>query len=99
MRSLLIALGIGSLILGAEPADGQRADELQRGAKVRVTLSDGSRTLGSLDRVSADTITLRPLDKSAGAGGAQIQRDRVTSIEVSRKAPGKASCTAACLDC
>ena len=89
MRSLLIALGIGFLVIGAEPASGQRADELQQGAKVRVTLSDGSRKLGSVDRVTADTIALTSLGKSSRAGDSQIQRDRITSIEVSRGAPGK----------
>jgi hypothetical protein len=89
MRSFLIVLGIGSLAIAVQPASGQRADELQRGAKVRVTVAGGTRTLGTLDRVTRDTIALRRTDKRPSAESAHFQRDLVTSMEVSRRAPGK----------
>ena len=89
MRTFLIALGIGSLVIATEQASAQRADQLPRGAKVRVTVSQGTRTLGTLDKVTEDIIAVRPLQKGSSAANAQIQRDQITSMEVSRSDPGK----------
>ena len=89
MRGFLVASAFGALVIGSEPASAQRADELPRGARVRVTVSNGTRTLGTLEQVTAKTISLSPSAGKVTAQGGEIQRDLVTSIEVSRRAPGK----------
>ena len=77
MRRMILALTISLVFSGV--ADAQRTDQLQQGARVRVTAFDGKDVKGTLTMMTDDSISL---DLGSANGVTTVPLSFVQTIEV-----------------
>lgn len=83
-RVLLLSVPV-LLALGSSRSLAQRADDLPRGARVRITTTDGGKATGLLDSLNPGEISLRSSASGDPVVSVRYQRDRLTSLEVLKK--------------
>ena len=84
----IIAVVIGTMI-GSEAASAQRVEDLPRGAKVRFLMHGGATSLGYMDTVTNEVISLHVFTKNPEGDRLQLQRDLVTQMQHLKKTGGK----------
>ena len=89
MQYLRMLAVLPGLLIGLESASAQRVEDLPRGAKVRVLVHGGVTSVGSIDTVTTEMISLHVFDRNAEGDRLQINRDRVTQMQVFQKTRGK----------
>ena len=88
---MLRLIVVAAICLGAAPtlSSAQRAEDLPRGASVRLRTADGGRARGYIDTVTSEAIVLNVFNHADAGGSARYRRDFVTSMEVEKKHTAK----------
>jgi len=89
MRRLIVISAICLAAAAPMSSSAQRAEDLQRGASVRLRLADGGRARGYIDSVTAETIMLHVFERAEAGASVRYRRDFVASMEVMEKHTAK----------
>lgn len=88
-HALRIIVAMFGLLIGSGSLGAQRVEDLPRGAKVRVLMHGGASSIGSVDTVTTEAISLHVFTQNPAGDRLQLRRDQVTQMQVLRKKPGK----------
>ena len=83
MQRIIMLFIVAGTIGAPATVLGQRADVIERGAKIRVSMTGKPSQVGYLDSLSTETIGLRLTEPNSGS--AYLARTQVVGFEVRRK--------------